>query len=284
MVEDKIIKYENKSDNQEFPTLESSVHFYRTQTDYKFPKKSYILMMLDGKKFSTKVKKKFKLPFDDDFIKIMNETAIHLCKNVSGTKIAFVQSDEISLYITDIINENTSPVFDFRMCKMQSIIAAYATSYFNRAYQNLLIKNSKTFDDFKEKFNNAPLFEFDAKVWTVPDESEAYKWMLYRQNDCIRNSKSQAAQTYLSHNQLMKKNTEEQIELLYQEKGIKWSDYPADQKFGRLVHKIKEQFTKTINGQEITYDRSIWIADAAPVLNTLDGKEFYYKTIQNVEN
>ena len=80
------------------------------------------------------------MPFDADFIRIMNETAAYVCSKVQGSKFAFVQSDEISIFLTDINdekvdkNENTM-FFDGRLTKMLSIIPGLATSYFNRRMQ-----------------------------------------------------------------------------------------------------------------------------------------------------
>ena len=61
-----------------FETLEDRMNYYRGMTDYKLMPGSYVLIMLDGRSFSKKIKKAFSLPFDDDFIDIMNQTAQHL--------------------------------------------------------------------------------------------------------------------------------------------------------------------------------------------------------------
>ena len=41
-----------------------------------------------------------------------------------------------------------------------------------------------------------------------------FAWILYRQNDCVKNSKQQTAQTCIPHKELLGKNTDEQIVLL----------------------------------------------------------------------
>ena len=58
------------------------------------------ILRLDGIAFHTYTKK-FKRPFDDVLINAMNETAIYLCSKIQGAKFAFVQSDEISIYLSD---------------------------------------------------------------------------------------------------------------------------------------------------------------------------------------
>ena len=52
-----------------------------------------------------------KKPFDDDFIDIMNKTAKYLCENIQGCKLAYVQSDEISLILTDLETPLTDRFF-----------------------------------------------------------------------------------------------------------------------------------------------------------------------------
>ena len=47
---------------------------------------SYVLTMVDGHCFSKMIKHKFDRPFDDMFIKMMNETAKYLCENIQGAK------------------------------------------------------------------------------------------------------------------------------------------------------------------------------------------------------
>ena len=94
------------------------------------------------------------------------------------------------------------------------------------------------------------LVQFDCKVWNVPNINDAYAWFLFRQLDCIRNSKQMAAQTYLPYNKLLHKTTDEQIALLKQEKNIDWSFYPGDKKIGRMAFK-KETAIETEHGNVI---------------------------------
>lgn len=96
-----------------FETLEDRMNYYRGMTDYKLMPGSYVLIMLDGRSFSKKIKKTFNLPFDEEFIDIMNQTAQYLCKNIEGCKFAYVQSDEISLIVTDFDTPTTDSWFGY---------------------------------------------------------------------------------------------------------------------------------------------------------------------------
>ena len=107
----------------QFKTLEDKCKFYRELTDYRLMPKSYVIVSLDGRSFSNFVKKQFDLPFDDKFIHFMNETTKYVCNNVSNCKFAYTQSDEISLVLADIGDNDTDTFFGNRLCKLQSIIA-----------------------------------------------------------------------------------------------------------------------------------------------------------------
>ena len=98
----------------------------------------------------------------------------------------------------------------------------------------------------------------------MPTYNDAFAWLLYRQNDCIKNSKQQAAQTYINHKELNKMVTDDQISLLKEKTGIDWeSDYDNGKKYGRLIYKEKNQFTSEKYGN---FTRNAFIShDAKPL-------------------
>jgi tRNA(His) 5'-end guanylyltransferase len=211
----------------------------------------YVLVMIDGKNFSKLVKNKFEKPFDDWFISTMDKTAVHLCKNIQNCVAAFVQSDEISLLIKD--NALTSMPFGGRLCKLQSIIPSMATSFFNKELIKRNLKAGMNIDEI----TNLPDYCFDCKAWTVPTANDAMAWILYRQIDCIRNSKQQFAQTYLSHKQLVNKDTDMQIELCLETTGNDWNAISDNKKYGRLFYKVA---INKITPEGIEFIRHEWIA------------------------
>jgi hypothetical protein len=81
-------------------------------------------------------------------------------------------------------------------------------------------------------------------------------WFLFRNIDCIRNSKQQAAQSYLSHKELMGLHTDDQIELLLEKTGIDWNSYKDGEKYGRLIYKVEEEFETEIKGEIVKYKRN----------------------------
>lgn len=236
-----------------FKSLKEKCEYYRNLTDYRLIPNGYVLVMIDGKNFSKLIKNKFEKPFDNWFIDTMNQTAEHLCKNIQNVIGAYVQSDEISLVIKD--NSLTSMPYDGRLCKLLSIIPATATAFFNRKMIERFIKDLETKDEINTYLNDMPDYLFDCKVWSVPNENDAMAWFLYRQIDCIRNSKQQFCQTYLPHKTLLNKHTDEQVNLCIANTGYNWNLISDDKKFGRFLYKKLEEFENE-NGEP--YFRNKW--------------------------
>lgn len=250
-----------------FNSLKEKCEYYRSLNDTRLMPNAYVLVMLDGRSFSKNIKNKFKKPFDSKFIEMMNETAKYVCANVQGCQMAYVQSDEISLVITDFENVHTDSFFGFRNSKLHSIIASLATSKFNQLmmkciFEELTIFNSDfNIEEIKGIIDNSTLYQFDCKCWNVPSWNDVFIWLLYRQIDCTRNSKQQAAQTYLSHKQLMGNECNKQIEMLKEIHGIDWNtEYDDGMKYGRFIYREKEHFKSDKYGE---YDRTVWNAHYA---------------------
>ena len=241
-----------------FKNLKEKCNYYRNLTDYKLMPNGYVVVMIDGKNFSKLVKNKFEKPFDDWFISTMDKTAVHLCKNIQNCVSAFVQSDEISLIIKD--NTLTCMPFDGRLCKLQSIIPSMATAFFNKE----LIKRNLTAGMDVDAITDMPDYCFDCKVWTVPSVNDAMAWILYRQIDCIRNSKQQFAQTYVPHKQLMGKDTDKQVELCLETTGNDWNAISDDKKYGRLFYKI---VVEKMTPEGVAYTRHEWTAMSEQLTN-----------------
>lgn len=278
-----------------FDSLEEKCQFYRSLGERKLMPNGHIIMMLDGRSFSKLIKNNFNKPFDDRFIDMMNETAKYLCKNISGVRFAYVQSDEISLYIHD--DNKYSSFFGLRQTKLLSIPAAMAAGKFNQLYLcgDLMNRMQDCFrfcgegaevtkDQILDIIKNQKLVEFDCKVWNVPNENDVYTWFLYRQLDCIKNSKQQTTQTFLPHKLLFGKDCDEQVKLLKQNTDIDWDKFENGKKFGRIIKKIEkeveipEQYVK--DGITTTM-RTFWESLDMPELNTDEGKSELLQLIKN---
>lgn len=227
---------------EEKQTLKDKCRSYQEKSNYFLDTDKWIIVHVDGRSFSKKIKNRFEKPFDETFINAMNETAVYLCENIEGARMAYVQSDEISLLIHKK-TEKSDIFFNGRLCKLQSIIASLATCKFNKLMlsskiiQNLYKDDGYKISDMYKDVVEQDLYQFDCKAWNVDNQNDAIAWILYRNIDCVRNSKQQSAQTYLSHSQLCNKNTDEQISMLKELKGIDWETYDIGVKYGRIICK-----------------------------------------------
>lgn len=248
-------------DNIENMTLKEKCYAYQYEANYFLDEDKYIIAHLDGRSFSTLVKNRFEKPFDDFFIDTMNKVAIYLCEQVNGVQFAYVQSDEISLIIKKT-NPEGQVFFNGRVCKMQSIMASLATCKFNQLmmlHEAEKIKKASRALCVTIPFmiENAILYQFDCKVWNVDNANDAMAWILFRNIDCVRNSKQQTAQTYVKHKELLNKNTDEQIQLCFEKSGVNWHDFDNGKKYGRIVKRTMRYLT-TESG--INYIRHVWEA------------------------
>ena len=204
------------------------------------PRRSYVIIRVDGKAFHS-FTKGLKKPFDDELIEDMNETTKFLCANIQGAKLGYVQSDEISIIITDFETFDTQSWFENNIQKMCSISASLATAKFNQL--RLKRVNNGVFANEIEE--HPKLAQFDSRIFLVPNRSEAMNYLLWRQNDAVRNSISMVAQSLYPHKELQGKNTDQMQELAFR-KGINWNDLEAGKRRGRLFAK-----TNFINGVDV---------------------------------
>ena len=94
------------------------------------------IIRLDGKAFHTYTKKaKFDFPFSLEFHEVMKMTAISLFTEVQNCKLAYFQSDEITLLLTDWTTFETQQWFGGQVQKIVSVSASIATAAFNTACQ-----------------------------------------------------------------------------------------------------------------------------------------------------
>lgn len=209
-------------------TLGDRMKDYENVTRTYLPKRGYTIIRIDGKAFHTYTKG-LNRPFDDGFIDDMDTTAKYLCKNIMGAKLAFVQSDEISILITDFDDISTQSWFANNIQKICSVSASMATKAFNEARLNRLIKVN---DVASMKWA-----EFDSRVFQIPQRNEIFNYFVWRQNDTVRNSISSVAQSLYSHKELNGKNTNVMQEMIFQ-KGINWNNFHAKYKRGRIIKKV----------------------------------------------
>lgn len=210
--------------------------FYEDRTRIKLPRRTFTIIRIDGKAFHTYTKG-LQRPFDDGLIEDMNATTAYLCKNIQGAKFGYVQSDEISLVLTDFDELGTHAWFDNNLQKMVSVAASMATSEFNKLRLMRHMKNSMIFlePEHIEKFKMA---EFDARAFQIPFIDEVENYFIWRQQDAVRNSISSVVQSLYSTKELHGAKTDQMQEMIFQ-KGINWNDYDFRKKRGAVIAKVE---------------------------------------------
>jgi tRNA(His) guanylyltransferase len=236
--------------------------YYEDRTRYTLLRRSYTLMRIDGKAFHTYTKG-LKRPFDAGLIEDMNSTASYLCKNIQGAKFAYVQSDEISILITDFDDVSTDMWFDGNIQKMTSVAASIATARFNQLRMKRACWDGADVDGYLdaddiEKFK---LAMFDARIWQIPQSVEVENYFIWRQQDATRNSVSSVAQSLYSSKELHAKNSDQQQEMIWQ-KGVNWNDFSSREKRGGFIEKV-EQEVPGVGDTKVK--RSKWEAVECPI-------------------
>jgi len=236
-------------------TLGQRMKQYEAASTMTIPPRSYVIVRIDGKKFS-KYTKKVEKPFDSDLSTDMIETARELCSELQCAKLAYTQSDEISILFTDFDTINTQQLYDGRVDKINSIAASFATTIFNNLRLTRVI-GDEMFDLSKFTWAN-----FDARAFLISDPNDVLNYFLWRQRDCTRNSVSMAAQANFSHKQLQGKSGSQMQDMLMFEKGINWNDYEVRFKRGTVI--AREDYEKSPG-----VTRSRW-ADIEPPIFSRD--------------
>ena len=225
--------------------------FYEQIPKTKLMRRTPVAIRIDGKAFHT-FTRGFKKPFDMILIKSMQETTKYLCENIQGCVFGFTQSDEITLILVDYKKLTSSAWFDYEVQKMCSIAASMATMAFNKYFtknvedfiqdcatdyetQGLCGEDTvecelcKTYQKAIEKGAM-----FDARCFNIPKE-EVTNLIYWRQLDATRNSIQMVGQAYFSHKELQGKMCNMIQDMLHEQKGINWNDYPTVCKRGTAI-------------------------------------------------
>jgi hypothetical protein len=198
--------------------LRKRIRQYEDSYKSYLTKRTPVIIRVDGKAFSSFTKYAgFSKPFDKLFMSIMNETARDLCAEIQGAKIAYVQSDEITVLLIDYDRYNTESWFGKSLQKMCSVSASIATASFN-------------FHMFELTDSSLTRAQFDSRVFCVPRE-EVCNVFIDRQKDCLRNSALSLGQSVIGRKEILGLSCEQIIERL----PIEWENLDEGFKFGRII-------------------------------------------------
>jgi tRNA(His) 5'-end guanylyltransferase len=276
--------------------MERMKDFYEDRTRYKLTRRTNTIIRIDGKAFHTYTKG-LQRPFDPGLMEDMDKTAEYLCQNIQGAKFGYVQSDEISILITDYDDIDTHAWFDGNLQKMASIAASLATAKFNQLRMTRSCSDSD--GDLAEKMlsnrgiEQFKLAIFDARVFQIPYQEEVINYFIARQQDATRNSISSVAQSLYSAKELHGKKTSDMQEMIFQ-KGINWNDFTPREKRGSIIRRVEHVYARPnepiMDGKTRvieSYKRKKWEADPnTPIISqdknylrwffpqTIDAKEY----------
>jgi len=246
-------------------SLGDRIKAYEALSDIVLMKRVPVVVRLDGKGFSRLTKRmKCEKPFDKWFVSAMSDTMVAVASKVQGCVIGYTQSDEISFVLINDRSLDAEPYFGNRILKIASITASMATARFNR----LIFKLNP---DIGEEAC------FDSRPFCVPDKVEAMNALIWRQQDCVRNSILSAA--YYGIGKKVGRKTAQKMmhgldtsklqDLMFQEIGVNWSTaYPSELRRGIITYR-KKFAIDTPNGMAI---RHKWITEGAPVFQSGEGK------------
>lgn len=223
------------------------------------PRRAYTMIRIDGKAFHSYTKK-FKRPFDDGFREDMQQTALHLCKNIQGAVMALTQSDEIQIVLTDFTEKNTDAWFDGSVQKITSISASMATACFNRQ-RMLRVINHTDDDEVGAKLVALPMAEFDSRCWSLSDPWDVYNVFLWRQQDASRNAVQMVARSLASHKECDNLNMSKLQDLIH-ERGQNFNDYATDCRRGAFIVKAgpDDKFIVDKEAPILTQDRDYFFS------------------------
>lgn len=177
---------------------------YESRGRFMLTRRTPVIIRVDGRAFHT-FTRGFDRPFDHRLMNAMAWAAHALMQEAQGAKFGYVQSDEISVVLTDYDTLQTGAWFNYNVAKLCSLSASIVTRAFNKS---IVYPEAAT---VKKGGLGA---EFDARCFNIPKE-EVTNYFLWRSLDWSRNSIAMYAQANFSHHELEFKKTPDMHEMLH---------------------------------------------------------------------
>ena len=216
--------------------------FYENRSKTYLTRRVPVILRLDGAHFHSFCRG-LRKPYDPIFIEVMQRTTKSLCESIQGCKFGYVESDEISLLLTDYDTLQTDAWFDYSVQKICSVAASMAAMFFNKHLKECALQEFDDKDYYNTLLKKIELGGyFDARAFNLP-EHEVVNYFIWRQNDATRNSIQGLAQANFSQKQLQGLNNSQLQDKLHEEKGINWNDCKTVEKRGSAVIKVLDPIT-----------------------------------------
>ncbi len=209
-------------------TLGDRIKRYERVFNQTLVPRSPVFIRIDGKSFHTFTRGCDK-PFDQVLIDAMVYAAKMTSKEMSGFKLAYVQSDEATFMLTDFDTHSTQGWFDYEVNKLVSLSASAFTAYFNSYWFN--------YKDVKRGYGGtdgeSKMAMFDSRAFSVPLD-DAPNVFIWRQRDWERNSIQMLARAHFSHKECDRKKIPDLHEMLH-DKGVNWAKIDDQLKNGTFI-------------------------------------------------
>ena len=166
-------------------------------------------------------------------------TTAALVVEIQNARIAYMQSDEISILLNDWDDHGTQQYFGGVLQKMVSVSAATATAAFLYTYMHSDISSEQ---EFHGRFSTLP--KFDSRVFQLPKE-EVNNYFVWRQQDASRNSVQMLGRSYFSHKELHGVNNPGIQDKLMAEHGVNWNRLESWKRRGSCVMPNPNRFSSS---------------------------------------
>lgn len=201
---------------------------FESTTRLLLPRKTHTIIRLDGKAFHTYTRDLAR-PFDERLHTNLVDAATFLCEQVTGAALAYVQSDEVSILVTDLAKPGTQPWYGGNAQKIASVTASILTARFNELRCTLL---------------SGKLAFFDSRVFTIPGRDDVVDYFHWRYLDAWRNAISSLASVHFSARELHRKSLTERLDLL-RERGVDVASHDPRFLFGSVIEPVTRESTVT---------------------------------------
>lgn len=265
-------------------TLAERMKEYEWVWDTRLTSRLPVVLRIDGNSFHRfTTLAKFNTPFDTHLSEMMVESAIKLLQYCSGSTLAFVQSDEISVLLRNDQTIKTQPFLAGRIQKLVSLTASVATVSFYKSFlawnhdqhlETVTMGDTARMGYYAKRKELTPTF--DCRAFVLP-KTEVVNYFIWRQQDAYKNCVSSVAEAELKKTydksqvkqMLHRQNTQQRVKLLKQHGYDFDALVDAKYRLGISIKKAKmeAQLANMLFGKPLdvntdeTVTRSVWTAD-----------------------
>lgn len=226
---------------------------YESRFQSYLPRRCWHILRLDGRAFHTFTRSMQK-PFDHELIGALDLSTHYLMSKIQGAKLAYCQSDEISILFTDFEKRDTSLWFDGNIQKIVSIAASEFSTAFEYYYH--------------PKHHHAA---FDCRVFSIPDVEEVINYFVWRQKDWARNSLQMLCRAHFSHKEMQNKTQADMHEMLHSV-GVNWAELASHLKNGRAFF---TQEAKSVLGNKWRWTGDFIFSERRDEMKSIIGSHKY---------